>query len=1410
MKKIILSTILLFTIISIYAQRGKDGVKTITATEVVNAFTMLTSNASIGDTLINVINSNLNSNFSSTLSAGDLIMIYQVQGVSIEDTIPAFWPDPLFGNSSKFFSTWGRITNYNNAGNYEFVQVKNVPNATSIVFDCALQKNYTSTGRVLIVRVPRFSSLTINNGGVLTTTQWNGTSGGVIAIEILGVTNINVGGSIDASGLGFRGGIGFDAASVFGGARYADANVNEGAQKGEGIAGDPTIYATFNDGGAKQCRGAAANAGGGGNAHNAGGGGGSNSGTLNNWNNGVGNPDISTANYITAWNLETSQSGLSSATTSSGGGRGGYSFSSTDKNELTVAPGNSGWGGDYRKIVGGLGGRPLDYSTGKLFMGGAGGAGEGNDNEAGNGGDGGGLIFLRTYNSITGAGNIISNGADGGDVIGVSPPAGQVRGKDGAGGAGAGGTIVLQTTSTVSLTGNINANGGIGGDQVLAIGSFGSTEAEGPGGGGGGGYISITSGAPIRTTNGGANGVTNCSHVVQFPPNGATKGGTGTANGTINSFDLTASNATICTNNTATLTASYSGTTPVGASIEWYDAAFGGNLLQTGASFTTPILSAQTTYYVKSCPGTFTVPVTVFINACGVPPVTSLSSSDSIFCIGSCINFSDLSTNTPSSWTWHFFGSNTLISNLQNPTNICYNSAGTFGVALVSTNPSGSDSLFIPNFITVNALPIIITSPDTSICIGASVNLTATGGSTYLWNNGLGVGQSHTDNPTIPTTYTVYVTDVNLCFDSAQIDVAINNLPSIITSVDTTICTGNAVNLSVSGGSTYFWDNGLGAGQNHAPTPLITTTYHVTGTDINLCINTDSVVVTVGVCGLAPVSSFGTPDSSVCIGSCLSFNDLSTNLPSSWTWYFFGSDSLKSNVQNPTNICYNTAGNFNVALVTSNAFGTDSLYLSNFIHVFNLPIIITSPDTIVCMGSPVNLSANGASSYVWDNGLVVGQNQSPTPFIPTTYTVTGTDINNCSNSASINVSIFSLPTITTSPDTIVCIGDTIKLRANGALTYSWDSGIGNFQNPNILASNDTLYNVIGTDLNGCSASAQVQVVINSLPIITASNDTQICKGDTTTISASGGAFYSWDNGVGFVQSKPVFPAATTTYTVTGGNLLGCRNTDQVVITVNLLPTIIASNDVSICLGDTTTISAVGGLLYTWNNGIGAGQNAFVFPSSTTTYTVVGTDGNFCKNSDQVVVTVNNCTTPTVNFNTSNTIICMNNCIDFVDSTTSISPIVAWNWSFIGANPSTSTDQNPINICYNNAGIFNVSLVVTNAIGKDSLFLPNYIVVDSCNTTIIPEPVVVISNVFTPNVDGKNDLFIVSGDGVKTVGMKIYNRWGQIVFETSQKNQGWDGRTNSGKKVPEGTYFYIIDVETTGKTKTYTGSLTLLR
>lgn len=1336
MKKVILSLIAVALILTVNAQRGKDGAKTVSGTEVVNAYTMLTIDATAGDTSITVTNSTLATNFTSNLSAGDLIMIYQLQGASVEDSLTV----PAFPNSSKFHATWGRITNYNNAGNYEFVQVKDVPNGTTIVFDCALQRNYTATGKVLIIRVPRYTSLTVNSSGILTTTAWDGSSGGVLAVEVNGTTTIAAGGLIDVNGLGFRGGI-VETSSTNGGLRYADGNAAEGAEKGEGIAGDQAFYASSLSG--KFCRGAAANGGGGGNAHNAGGGGGANAGDIALWNRGIGNPDVSSANFITAWGLDTNMTAVNSnpaLITSTGGGRGGYSHCSSNRNELTVAPNNTQWGGDNRRDVGGLGGRPLDYSTNKIFLGGGGGAGDANDVWGGNGGNGGGLVFINSYGSISGSGSITANGSAGGDSSGpASPGFGEYSGKEGCGGGGAGGTVILQTTSSVNSI-SISANGGKGGDQIMTPGPFATIqEAEGPGGGGGGGYVAISAGSPTISVNGGNNGTTTSPLVSNFNPNGATKGGVGLSNGTITNFDVISGNQTICSNNTATLTASFTGTPPVGATIEWYDAEFGGNLLGTGTSFTTPVLTSQTVYYVKSCPGTFAKADTVFINACGTPPVASFSASDSSICVGECINFNDLSTGTPSGWSWHFFGANTTASTIQNPTNICYNTAGTFDVALVSTNPSGSDSIFISNFITVNALPTITTSPDTAICIGDTVNLSASGGSSITWNNGLGNGSSQTDNPTANTTYTVYVTTVNQCLDSAQIAVSINSLPNIIASVDTTICSGDAVNLSATGGVTYFWDNGLGLGQNQTPSPSSSTTYHVTATDTNSCSNTDSVRVTVGICGLPPVSIFSASDSTICIGSCISFSDLSSNLPTSWTWYFFGSDSLISSQQNPTNICYNTAGSFDVALVSSNSQGSDSLFISNFITVFSLPTITTSPDTTICSGSTVNLSASGANTYNWNNGLGTGATHTPSPTSPTTYIVTGTDLNNCVNTAQVNVSINALPTITTSPDTTVCIGDTIKLRANGAFTYSWNNGLGVGQNQTPIASSNITYIVTGTDVNGCSNTSPVTISVNSLPTILASTDVTICNGDTTTISATGGILYNWDNGLGFGPSKAVFPTLTTTYTVTGADNNGCRNTDQ------------------------------------------------------------------------VIVSVNNCITPVADFTSNNTTICINNCVNFNDMSTGTP--TSWNWYFFGADSLNSTLQNPTNICYSNAGTFDVSLVVSNTFGTDSIYKPSYITVDSCNSTITPitiEPLVVIPNVFSPNTDGQNDLFKVTGIGINTVVMKIYNRWGQIVFETSQQNEGWDGRTNSGVKVPEGTYFYIIDVETTDKKETFTGSLTLIR
>ncbi|MCB0400968.1 MAG: PKD domain-containing protein [Flavobacteriales bacterium] len=1609
-----------------FSQRGKDGAKVVSATEIVNAFTSLTVDASAGSTAITVTNSALSANFSGNLSRGDLIMIYQIQGASVEDTMAGSYP-----NSSKFFNTWGRITNYNNCGNYEFVQVDSVPNATTINLDCALQNNYTASGRVLVIRVPRYTTLTVNNGGVLTTSQWNGTSGGVLAVEVLGQTTINAGGIVDVSGLGFRGGLAVTSnqSSVYGGLRYADANVLEGAQKGEGIAGDQAFYTTMNDGGAAQCRGAAANAGGGGNSHNAGGGGGGNAGDINSWNNGIGNPDVSAANYITAWTLDPSYAPTPTTVSSSGGGRGGYSILKNDQNELTMGPNNVAWGGDQRRDNGGLGGRPLDYSTGKIFLGGGGGAGEGDNADPSDGGNGGGLIFMYTYGDISGGGNIVANGANGVDINPGSAGFGQLAGVDGAGGAGAGGTVILKTTGTVNLSGAINADGGNGGNQVLVAGLFASIdEAEGPGGGGGGGYIAVSSGAPTRTATGGANGVTNGPYVSNFPPNGATMGGDGTNNATINSFDFTVAGDSICANTTATLTASFTGTPPGGAQFEWYDAEFGGTLLFTGASFTTPVLAANTTYWVKACPAPYLVPVNVIVTVCAAGPVAGFSATDSTICAGDCIDFTDLSTGSPTIWSWHFFGAATTSSSSQNPANICYNNPGTFDVALFVSDGTNTDSLFMPNFITVSALPTVTASADTAICLGDTANISVSGtATTYSWDNGLGNGTSFAVTPAVNTTYHVTGTNANSCSAMDSVIVTINALPTVTASADTSICLGDAANISVSGtATTYSWDNGLGNGTNFAVTPAVNTTYHVTGTDANSCSAMDSVIVTINALPTVTASA----DTSICLGDAANISVSGTATTYSWdnglgngtnftvtpavntTYHVTGTDANSCSAMdsvmvtvnplptvtasNDTTICSGDAANLSVSgtattyswdnglgngtnftvnpLITTtyHVTGSDanscSAMDSVMVTVNPLPTVTASADTSICMGDAANISVSGtATTYSWDNGLGNGTNFAVTPAVNTTYHVTGTDGNNCSATDSVMVTINPLPIVTASNDTTICSGDAANISVSGnATTYSWDNGLGNGTNfavspvvnttyhvtgtdgnscsatdsvtvtvtvcgvppvtsfsasdsticvgdcidftdlsssiptgwtwyffgaatttsalqnptnicynnagsfdvalvssnasgqdslfianfitvsppPTVTASNDTTicsgdnanisvsgtattyswdnglgngtsftvtpvvnttYHVTGTDANGCIANDSVMVTINPIPTVTASNDTTICAGDPANISVSGTATtYSWDNGLGNGTSFSVTPGTTTTYHVTGSDASSCSASDSVVVTVNPAPTVTASNDTSICLGDTANISVSGtATTYSWDNGLGNGTNFAVTPAVNTTYHVTGTDGSGCSNTDSVMVTVTNCNIPPVAaFNASGTSLCINDCIDFTDLSTGGVP-TNWSWYFEGGTPDTSTQQNPSNICYNTVGTFDVYLVVSNAFGQDSLYMNNYVTVDSCNTV---EEILVIPNVFSPNGDGENDLFKPFGNNITSLHMEIYNRWGEVLYMTDFINAGWDGRTTAGDICSDGTYFYLITVNG----ELYKGSITLIR
>ena len=289
-KYIALSCVFLSSLIS-FSQRGKEGNYTVSASNtVVNSYTNMTANASAGATFITVDSNTMSGvAFSGNLAPGDLILIIQMQGASIDvNTIPtAVWG----GNYTLIVSEWiewwlyaelwGAVLNYNNAGKFEQVEVKSVSGSNTINLQCGLQNNYTSTGKVQVIRVPRFNNLTLNSNTSIIPTLWNGTSGGVVAVEVNGNLTLNANSRISASGYGFRGAVANNVGTTLSGGptcgygqgygcTFLGSNLSSnGARKGEGIAGYETEYAVLYS---EFGRAAPANGGGGGGYTNSGGG----------------------------------------------------------------------------------------------------------------------------------------------------------------------------------------------------------------------------------------------------------------------------------------------------------------------------------------------------------------------------------------------------------------------------------------------------------------------------------------------------------------------------------------------------------------------------------------------------------------------------------------------------------------------------------------------------------------------------------------------------------------------------------------------------------------------------------------------------------------------------------------------------------------------------------------------------------------------------------------------------------------------------------------------------------------------------------------------------------------------------------------------------------------------------------
>ena len=449
----------------------------------------------------------------------------------------------------------------------------------------------------------------------------------------------------------------------------------------------------------------------------------------------------------------------------------------------------------------------------------------------------------------------------------------------------------------------------------------------------------------------------------------------------------------------------------------------------------------------------------------------------------------------------------------------------------------------------------------------------------------------------VSSTLSIY--QVNTCATAAG---------AVVTAAANSICVGASTTLSIPGstGSSYQW---LLNGQpiiGETSTQLIAAqagSYSVMVNSITLACSDTSLIKVISTTASPTVSA--SINQSVCAGSPVTLN---------------GSGALTYSWNNGVT---NAVAFIPVSTATYTVTGTNQQgctgTATTTVTVNALPVVSAGVDQTVCGGSSVTFTATGATNYVWNNGATGASLtvQTGTNLSSTSYFVTGTNSSTgCSSNDIVLVNVLGLPTVFAGNDLTICFGDSVILTGSGATSYSWTNGVIN--NSPFIPQLTQTYTLTGVDLNQCQNVDQITVFVNPSPTVFAGNDIELCEGGNIVLVASGAQTYSWDNGA--VNGVSFVPTNTTNYIVTGTNAYGCQDQDDLLVTVNALPTISAGVNQTICAGDSILLQANGAANYTWN--IGQFNGTYFQPASTMTLSVVGIDTNNCEGSSAFTVEVN--------------------------------------------------------------------------------------------------------------------------------------------------------------------------------------------
>lgn len=545
-------------------------------------------------------------------------------------------------------------------------------------------------------------------------------------------------------------------------------------------------------------------------------------------------------------------------------------------------------------------------------------------------------------------------------------------------------------------------------------------------------------------------------------------------------------------------------------------------------------------------------------------------------------------------------------------------------------------------------------------------------------------------------------------------------------------------------------------------------TLTVTATDCNGNTFSDDMVLSITPAPQPAITNSG--QDTICNGTSLTLTASGGN---SYSWST-GSATASTTVNNP--------GVYTVTVSTS--CGTQSIDYEIFAGSPPVAAITNNGADTICIGTNTTLSASGGDFYVWSTG---GTAASETVNQPGTYTVTVTT--GCGVD-SINYTVFGYPppantSLTANGATTFCAGDQVELTATGGNSYAWSTGA---TGATLTATTSGTYEVTISD--ACSSvTLSETVTVLPGPVAVVAGTTAICPGESATLTASGGDAYLWPNGS---TASSLAVNAAGTYTVTVSNNCG---SDLATITVveEQPPTasISASGPLELCAGQTVELTANGSGNIMWSTGQ-TSPSIFVGAAGLVELTMSNNCGSASASVTVSVQQVEAAFTPSITTGEEPLE------VQFANSSTGADQ---YSWFF--GDASTSNAVEPTHV-YNSEGTFTPMLIVTNALGCSDTAVYNRILV-------VGFPGLWVPSAFTPNYDGKNELFQVYGSGLTKFRCDVFDRWGGLIYSWEDIAGSWDGNLASGP-APIGVYVYRIEYKLgiSAELQTKIGSFSLVR